>query len=434
MSGLKATSRLICHLDMNSYFASVEQQANPFYRGKPLGVCAYLHPKGCVIAASVEAKARGMKVGMSMREARMIVPDAHFVENDPAKYRFVTKKIFALLHELSDTIEHYSIDEAFLDLTGWCRDAAEAAFLFSHVKWRIRREVGEWLRCSVGIAPTRFLAKFASDRQKPDGLTIITPETLDAYLADADLQDACGIGPRIARRLNRLGISSLLELKHYPVANLLRVFGKNGFYLWSKVNGIECEQVAGEVAPPKSIGHSYRVPNRVNKEGLVRPVLTKLVERAGRRLRETGLLAGAIAVTVGIRATDEYRGRVFSFADPVEDSFALTREALRVLDSLWHQEPVNFLAVTLTDFLPPSGQLRLGMYGMPIDLFRQQSFGEDRFLMRDRREGAASRSMDQVRDRYGEQAVVLGRMFSLLHRDEAPDRIGYRKTVQTFDT
>lgn len=425
---------IILHVDMNSYFASVEQQANPFLRGRAVGVCAYLHAKGCVIAASVEAKALGMKVGMNVEEASKIVPDAVFVENDPAKYRFVTKKIFALLHELSDTIEHYSIDEAFLDLTGWCRDEAEAAFLASHIKYRLTNEVGEWLRCSVGIAPTRFLAKFASERQKPDGLTIITRDNLDAYLAGSDLQEACGIGPRIARRLNRLGIYSLLALKNYPVANLMRVLGKNGFYLWCKVNGIECERVAGGTSPPKSIGHSYRVPNRVNRDGLVRPVLAKLTERAGRRLRETGLLAGALAVTVGIRETDEYRGHVFSFSEPIEDSFALVRAAVAVLDRLWRGEAVNFLAVTLTDFAPPSGQLRLGIYGLSIDVFRKGAIGADRYAMQDRREGAVSRSMDAVRDRYGEQSLVLGRMFSLLRRDEAPDRIGYRKTVHTFET
>ena len=122
-------SSLIAHLDMNSYFASVEQQANPFLRGRAVGVCAYLHPHGCVIAASVEAKKGGMKVGMRVEEARRIVPSAVFIQNDPAKYRAVTSRLFSLLDELSDRVEYYSIDEAFLDLTGWCRDAAEASGL-----------------------------------------------------------------------------------------------------------------------------------------------------------------------------------------------------------------------------------------------------------------------------------------------------------------
>ncbi len=182
------SKRIIIHLDMNSYFASVEQQANPTLRGKPVGVCAYLHPSGCVIAASVEAKRMGVKVGMSLQDARKACRSTVFIQNDPTKYRAVTSRLFKILHELSDTIEHYSIDEAFVDLTGWVKDEAEAAFLAARVKRRIKTEIGDWLRCSVGIAPTRFLAKFGSDRQKPDGLVIITKENLDSYLAKVKLE------------------------------------------------------------------------------------------------------------------------------------------------------------------------------------------------------------------------------------------------------
>jgi DNA polymerase-4 len=410
--------RLICHVDMNSYFASVEQQANPFLRGRAVGVCAYLHRKGCVIAASVEAKQRGMKVGMNMEEAMAVVPNAVFVQNDPPKYRAVTSKIFGILHEISDTIEHYSIDEAFLDLTGWHRDEAEAAFALSRVKNRITKEVGEWLRCSVGIAPTRFLAKFASERKKPDGLTIITPENLDETLATADLEDACGIGPRIRRRLERLHIHTLLELKRYPVGNLMRAFGKNGFYLWCKVNGIECERVVGDEPPPKSIGHSYCVPNRVNREGKVEAVLTKLTERAGRRLRAHGLLARGISVTVGLRNEREYLDDFRHFSEPADDSFTLVRQAIRILHELWNNEAIDFLAVTLVDLTIPSNQL-----AFPIGVMHQLH------IQRWERIGAVSKSLDLIRDRYGEAAIVFGRMSKLMGSgDEAPDRIGFRKT------
>ncbi|MFZ2804712.1 MAG: DNA polymerase IV, partial [Patescibacteria group bacterium] len=228
------SNKLIVHLDMNSYFASVEQQANHTLRGKPLGVCAYLHKHGCVIAASIEAKRMGMKVGMSVEEAQLKVPGAVFVENDPAKYRAVTSRVFGILHELTDHVEHYSIDEAFLDLTGWYRDPAEAAWAMTKVRARIRDEVGDWLRCSIGIAPTRFLAKTASDLEKPNGLVVIDHENLDSILARLDLEDVCGIGPRIRKRLNRLGIETLLDVKRYPIGNLMQAFGKYGLFLWCK--------------------------------------------------------------------------------------------------------------------------------------------------------------------------------------------------------
>lgn len=421
--------RLIAHLDMNSYFASVEQQANPFLRGKPIGVCAYLHKNGCVIAASVEAKKMGMKVGMTVGEARETVPSASFVENDPAKYRTVTSKVFAILHELSDTIEHYSIDEAFVDLTGWCRDEAEAAFLLSRAKSRIRKEIGEWLSCSVGIAPTRFLAKFASDKQKPDGLVIVTLNNLDELLDTSDLGDLCGIGPRMRRRMELIGIRTPLELKRHPIGNLMRAFGKAGFFWWCKLNALECEQLIDADNLPKSIGHSYCVPNRVNHEGKVEAVLAKLTERAGRRLRALGLETGAMSVAVGTRGSYEHGGDWTRFSEPASDSFVLSRGAAQLLKRVWNKRPVDFLAVTLFELALPTNQLRLGRYGMSLADYRSNESGVALFAMRDRRELAVSASIDSIRDRYGDQSILLGRMSSIINDEQAPERIGFRKTV-----
>lgn len=414
---------------MNSYFASVEQQANPFLRGRPVGVCAYLHESGCVIAASIEAKRMGMKVGMSVAEAREKVPSAVFVQNDPGKYREVTSKLFSFLHELSDTVEHYSIDEAFVDLTGFCRDAAEAAFLCSRVKYRIQKEIGEWLCCSVGIAPTRFLAKFGSDRKKPDGLVVIDESNLDEYLSRANLEDLCGIGPRIRKRLLHIGIRTPLDLKKYPVGNLMRALGKNGFFWWCKLHAIECEQILEGSPLPKSVGHSYCVPNHVNRDGTVEAVLTKLTERAARRLRSYGLLAGAVSISVGFRASGEYQGNWMRFGEPVDDSFSSTRMVTRLLHTMWQGEPVNFLAVTFFELGLPNGQLSFGMYGQSLASYREEAVGEARYAMRDRRERAVSDSVDLIRDRYGSESILLGRMFPVQGGKEAPDRIGFRKTV-----
>ena len=402
--------RLIAHLDMNSYFASVEQQANPFLRGRAVGVCAYLHPRGCVIAASVEAKQMGMKVGMTMEQAKEAVPSAVFVQNDPPKYRAVSSRMFRMLNELTDAVEIYSIDEAFLDLTGWFRDPAEAAFAFSRVKFRLREEIGEWLRCSVGIASTRFLAKFASDLKKPDGFTVLTPENLDYHLAVADLEDAWGIGPRFRRRLERLGIKTLLELKRYPVENLLAVMGKPGYFLWAHVNGQEIASVKHEEPLPQTIGHSYCVPSRVNREGTVEAVLTRLVERAGRRLRGHELCAGTISAAVGFRS--ERQGAVIDhrFPVPVDDPASLVGMAAELLHQIWHGEAVDFLAVTLGEFSIKTEQMRLADIGYQP------------------KPGRLSSSIDRIRSKHGEEAVVFGRMFKLLGQDHAPDRIGYRKT------
>jgi DNA polymerase IV len=424
------SNKVIVHLDMNSFFASCEQQANPMLRGKPLGVCAYLHKHGCVIAASIEAKRCGMKVGMTVEDAKKKVPSAVFVQNDPPKYRAITSRVFGLLHEMTDHVEHYSIDEAFLDLTGWYRDAAEAAWAMTNVRRRITNEVGEWLRCSIGIAPTRFLAKTASDLEKPNGLVVINHENLDQILAQLDLEDVCGIGPRIRKRLNRLGIRSLLEVKKYPIGNLMQAFGKYGLFLWCKLHAMEFEKITdAEEALPKSVGHSYCVPDRVNREGKVQSVLMKLTERAGRRLRTLGMLAGTVSVSVGFRTHtgprptgpfwDPFRdgdGGGYDYAhldEAAADSFTLVGIANELLSNIWDGQRVNFLAVTLSDLSVPTGQQRL-------DDMTVTWRG-----VHDRRQ-RASQAVDLIRDRYGDDAIMFGRMLEL--GDEAPDRIGFRKT------
>lgn len=415
--------KIIVHLDMNSFFASVEQQADASLRGRALGVCSYVHEYGCVIATSIEAKRLGVNVGMTVKEARTKVPSMVFVETDPPKYRAITSKVFSLLHEISDRVEHYSIDEAFLDLTGWYRDAAEAAWAMTRIRERITKEVGDWLRCSIGIAPTRFLAKTASDMEKPNGLVIINQDNLEEKLSRLRVQDVCGIGPRMAKRLSRLGLTSLLEIKHYPVANLMHSFGKYGYFLWCNLNGIEIEQVhpAGE-SLPKSVGHSYCVPLRVNREGKVPSVLIKLTERAGRRMRSLGQLAGAVSVTVGFREAGfalpsgpfwtpllgEGGTCTTRLGDLADDSFTLVSTATNLFSQLWSGQSVSFLAVTLSDLSVPTGQVRF----MPD-------------VRGDRRRSVSS-AVDAIRDRYGDTSIMFGSMMTLT--DEAPDRIGFRKT------
>lgn len=422
---------LVAHLDMNSFFATVEQQANPLLRGRPLGVCAYLHERGCIIAASVEAKRMGMKVGMRVEEARKAVPTAAFVQNEPAKYRSVISRVFRLLHEVSDKVEHYSIDEAFIDLTGWCRDEAEAAWLMAKIQTRIQSEIGEWLKSSVGIAPNRLLAKLASDMKKPNGLTILYLQTLDEQLSELELEDICGIGRKTHRRLMRVGIHSILDLKHAQPELLLRVLGKYGYFLWSGLNGTEYERVNRyEKHLPKSIGHSYCVPNHVNEAGHVELVARRLLERAAKRLREAGLLARRISLVIGLRrdSMDEVQGwgrphgvycsDEIHLPEPASDCFTLQAALDELLSYLWSKrEPVSFFAVTLFDLVPWSTQTTFESL-------------EAVTVANPKRRSRISEAIDQIRDRYGPEALVMASMMKL--GNEAPDRIGFR-TVEGIE-
>jgi DNA polymerase-4 len=201
---LLPSNHLIAHLDMNAFFASVEQQANRTLRDRPLGVCSYLGKHSCILAASISAKKLGVRTGMTIEMARQRIPDMRFLQADPVKYRSVSARVFNILRELSDCVEPYSIDEAFVDFTGWYPDELSLIEPLLHVKRRIREEIGASLTCSIGVAPTKALAKLASDHQKPDGFTMVSRASARSFVAR----------PRETPRLPASRIAGLHGCKH----------------------------------------------------------------------------------------------------------------------------------------------------------------------------------------------------------------------------
>lgn len=399
--------KIILHIDMNSYFASVEQQANPLLRGKPVGVCAYLSPRGCIIASSREAKARGIKTGCSVAEAKLLDPNVVLVENEPAKYRSTTERIFKILAEYTDTLEPYSIDEAFLDLRGWAKDFKQAEKIGLEIASRVRTEIGEWLSASVGVSYTKFLAKFASDIGPKGGTLVITPRNLESLLKGRILTDAWGIGEAMAERLSLLGINYLLELKRYNKDKIRRILGRYGYYLWADVNGLEVSSVSQGTPAPKSVGHSYCLPKKTTDKKYLCAIMYKLCEKTGRRLREQELEAQQI----GLYASYTRAGgisRNFKTADKMFTTEEIAREALGFLGKADLAMPVSMLAVSVSRLTPVSAQM---------------SLLENNLAIKD-----LSRALDKINNKYGEYTVIRGAMFGL--NDQAKDRIGFRKSIE----
>lgn len=398
--------RIILHIDMNSYFASVEQQANPFLRGKSVGVCAYLSPGGCIIASSVEAKAKGIKTGCRVSDALKLDPKVILVENEPAKYRSTTEKIFGLLAEYTDTLEPYSIDEAFLDLTGWIKNFTLAERLAVEIRERIKDEIGEWLKCSIGISYTKFLAKFAGDIAPKGGVLVIDKNNLDSMLAGRELQEAWGINYRMEARLKALGINDLGQLKGYDPVEIKRQLGSYGYYLWANVNGHEIFRVLQEEALPKSVGHSYCIPKRTTDKTYLLKIIHKLCEKTGRRLRRLELEAMKINFYAGYT----YAGGLHKLFTPGDRIF-ITEEIFNPIhDFILKADillPVRMLAVSVFRLSPISNQANLF-----YDNLKPKK---------------VSRAMDQLNDKYGEYTIVRGSMFD--SETLARDRIGFRKTV-----
>ncbi|MDP2708429.1 MAG: DNA polymerase IV [bacterium] len=408
-------TKIILHIDMNSYFASVEQQANPFLRGKPVGVCAYLSPRGCIIASSREAKASGIKTGCTVGDALKFDPKVVLVENEPAKYRSTTERIFKILGEYTDKLEPYSIDEAFLDLAGWVKDFYEAEKIGLELAARIKDEVGEYLSASVGVSYTKFLAKFASDIGPKGGILIITPRKLEDCLSGRPLTDAWGIGAAMAERLNFLGINDLLELKKYSADKLRRALGRYGYYLWANMNGLEISSVSRGASPPKSIGHSYCLPKKTADKKYLSAVMFKLCEKTGRRLREQNLEAQQIRIYI-VYARDGGLSKSFKTSGKMFTTEEIARQAAGFLESADLTMPVSMLAVSVSRLTPLSAQLSL------FDQRSDRCFS-GRTALKD-----LSRAIDRLNDKYGEYTVARGAMFGL--ESQARDRIGFRKTVK----
>jgi DNA polymerase-4 len=217
------TTPTVLFVDMNSFFASCEQQVNFWLRGRPVGVCVYTGRQGCVISPSVEAKQRGVRTGMRLDEAMVLCPDLVPVETHPARYREFHVKIIAVLRTFCDDVLPKSIDEAIVDLTNYQLAYPDPRHVARAIKQAIREQAGDYLRCSIGIAPNAFLAKLASDVQKPDGLTVITPDTLDGILQTLRLTDLPGIGHRMAERLQKHNINTPIDLRYSSPEHLKAV-------------------------------------------------------------------------------------------------------------------------------------------------------------------------------------------------------------------
>jgi len=389
-------------VDMNSFFASVEQQANPFLRNRPLAVAASGHKTSCLIATSKEAKMLGIQTGTSALMARKIYPAIKIVPAEPEKYREVNRRINKIFYDYTDMVEPYSIDESFLDLT---RSKSNPLIVGADIKSRIRDEVGEWLTCSVGIASNKFMAKLASDMKKPDGLTVIWRESLSEVYKTKKLSDLWGIGRGWTKRLEKMGIRTPVELMNYPVANLLQSFGKPGFYLWQRVNGLEIDEVLGDEdndSDQKSFGNSWVLSFRTTDKERLKPVVVRLAEKAARRMRRAGFKSSSIYFSA--RFSDRtYFHRSQRLKHHVNTGQGLYEEVLKMWSGLVFASPVVHMAVGFSGLCPDVAQL---------------SFWPEE-------EDNLTPALDKLNDKYGEFMVSSG----LLAKTSgfAPDSIAFGK-------
>ena len=296
--------RTILHVDFNSYFATVEQQANPRLRGKPVGVTGGDRMKRTVLgAASVEAKKFGVKTGMQIWEARKLCPQIILVAGDSDKYLEVTKRFLNILKDYSPYLEVFSIDECFLELPHSViarsprRPRNDVVKIALSIKSRIQTEIGEWITCSIGISYNKLMAKLAGSLYKPDGLVMIEDQKAASFILDrVPLDEICGIGGRIKARLNKLGIFNFKQLRAVPLNILLFEFKSYGKFLYDAARGIDYSKVLPfyEKEEVKSIGHRHTISYDTADLQEIKQILLKLSEMIAARLRAKNLLGKTV--------------------------------------------------------------------------------------------------------------------------------------------
>lgn len=284
-------TRSILHVDMDAFFASVEQRDNPDLRGKPVIVGGGRHERGVVSAASYEARKFGVHSAMPSRTAYKLCPEGIFVFPNMEKYREASRQIMAILESFTPYVEPLSIDEAFLDVTGAMRKFGDAVTIATLIKSEIHRQTG--LTASVGVAPNKFLAKLASDLKKPDGLAVITEESKIQVLAPLPVSKIWGVGKVTEERLRKLSIQTIGDLQRFPIEDLRRSFGNAADHLHALARG-EDDRNIEEPGESKSISSEHTFDMDTADIDQIMRVLLEQCEEVGTRLRQEKLAARTV--------------------------------------------------------------------------------------------------------------------------------------------
>ena len=379
--------RTVLHVDMDAFYAAVEQHDRPELAGQPV-VVGGAGGRGVVAAASYEVRRFGVRSAMPMREALRRCPQAVVVTPRFKRYREISAQVFEVFREFTDEVEGLSLDEAFLDVSGSAGLFGSGEEMAREIKSRIRERTG--LTASVGVSHNKLLAKLASDMGKPDGLTVIRPEDVHAMLDPLPVGQLSGIGPKTAVRLEEQGIFTLGQLRATPEAVLWPLLRREARKFKDRAAGIDERPVVSD-APEKQISseETFDVDIRDHKEMQER--LAQLADRTTARLRTRQFKAGMVSIKVRRRDFETYT-RQRSFNPPTQETRLIAQVAADLLDHWLAEQPraaVRLLGVGVSD-LEPETQL---------DLFSTPDFAESRRL---------DDALDRINGRFGDDAIHRG--------------------------
>lgn len=401
--------RAIILIDMDAFFASVEQRDFPELRNKPVGVTNGMQGS-TVITSSYEARAYGIKTGIRVKEAKRLCPAFIQRSSRPEVYAETSCNIMYALQQVTPDIEVFSVDEAFLDVTH-CQQLHGTPARMAYMTQRIVDQVSG-ITCSVGLSGDKTTAKFAAKLHKPRGIGIIPPWEAKERLHDVPVTKLCGIADGVGRFLANYGVHSCGEVGQLPISVLAKRFGNIGRRIWLMCQGEDPDNIHPDVAAPKSIGHGKVVPPGTKDKEVILTYLMHMSEKVAMRLRRHEMEANHFLV--GVKTDFGWLGDKPRLATPSDDGRVIFLLCRNTLKQYWRGEAIKQVQVTALNPQIKGGQL---------DMFSEQHLKRD----------LANQVMDKINNRYGESVVAPGRM---LKRSTMPNVIspawkpfGHRKTI-----
>jgi len=382
--------RIVLHIDMDAFYASVEQLDHPELRGKPVIVGGSSN-RGVVSAASYEARKFGVRSAMPIFQAKKRCPQGIFVPVRMRRYKEMSDQVMEILERYSPIVEQVSIDEAYLDLSGLERLHGSPEQMAHRIKEEIRRITS--LSCSIGIAPNKFLAKVASETNKPDGLTIIPSREAATIAQGLPVGKVPGVGRKSAERLEKLKVVTLSDLLALPEAALLEVAGKFTYTLLEFAKGTDDSPVVSHT-DAKSISSEETFEENTNDFEVLRKELLVQAEEVGRRVRKNELKGST--VTLKLRRADFVRiSRSISFSEPTDSTKAIYEWALRLLEAVDLSEKFRLIGIAVSGFAAkPSASTQLNLFAQ--ENRRHHSWPE------------VEKAMDSITEKFGREAIKRG--------------------------
>ena len=381
------TARTILHVDLDAFFASVEQRDHPELRGKPVAVgLGGSNDRGVVSAASYEARKFGVHSAMPITIARRLCPDCIFVPVDGAKYQRVSREVMAILRRFTPLVQPVSIDEAFLDVTASRRLFGDGEAIARLIKNAVRDELQ--LTISVGVAATKLVAKIASDLRKPDGLVVVEPGTEAGFLAPLPISRLWGVGASTASALRDFKVVTIGDLAALDRAALVRRFGKHGASLVDRAHGVDPDPV-DDPDSAKSVSHEHTFDEDTADPEVLERTLLAMSEGVSGRLRHAGIKAGTVTVKVrdsGFHTVTRQRG----LAEPTDMTEPIWRAALDLARPEMRGKRIRLLGVATSGF---GVKEQLGL-----------------FESGDERQRRVVEAADEVRERFGTRAITRARL------------------------